>query len=323
MANKPRVRYRRLIQLVAAAAGNSYLTGFATGKLYQGDLKMLCTPGLNCYSCPGAVLSCPIGSLQAVIGSRAFSFSMYVFGLIVMFGALMGRAVCGFLCPFGLIQELLHKIPFPFKRNRFRGDKPLRRLKYLILVVFVFLMPMFLNNVAGNASPAFCKYVCPTGTLEAGVPLVYLTPAAPETPAGTPSSGLIVSALAPDLLSRPDTGALFAWKMSLMVAILLLSVINYRPFCKYVCPLGALYAMANPWSLYRLRFDPGKCIACGACARVCGMCVDPTQTANHAECVRCGDCVNVCPTAALSLGVGDPKTEGAATGALTRKEENA
>lgn len=320
MGKEPRVRFRKLIQLVAAAAGNSYLTGFATGKLYQGNLKMLCSPGLNCYSCPGAVLSCPIGSLQAVIGGRAFSFSMYVFGLIVMFGALMGRAVCGFLCPFGLIQELLYKIPFPKKRNRFRADKPLRRLKYLILVIFVVLMPMFLNNVAGNASPAFCKYVCPAGTLEAGVPLVYLTPGASEPAAGTAASGLIVSALAPNQSARPATGPLFYWKMSLMAAILLMSVMNCRPFCKYLCPLGALYGMANPWSLYRLRLDQSKCIACGACARVCGMCVDPVKTTNHAECVRCGDCVNICPTGALSLGVGDLKPRGAAQGALPRKE---
>ncbi len=317
------MRYRILIQLVAAAAGNSYLTGFAAGKLYQGNLKMLCTPGLNCYSCPGAVLSCPIGSLQAVVGSRTFDFSMYVFGLIVMFGALMGRAVCGFLCPFGLIQELLYKIPFPVKRNRFRADKPLRRLKYLILVVFVLVMPLTLNNVAGNASPAFCKYICPAGTLEAGVPLVYLAPSGAEPAAGPATSGLVKSALAPNLTSRPSIGLLFYWKMGLMAAILLLAVVNNRPFCKYLCPLGALYAMANPWSLYRLRLDQHKCIACGACARVCGMCVDPTKTTNHAECVRCGDCVNICPTGALSLGIGDLKPQGTPAGALPRKEGNA
>ena len=107
------LRWRTAIQLFFAAATNSYVTGFAAGRIYQGDLKQLCHPGLNCYSCPGALLSCPIGSLQAVIGSRAFDVSLYVFGFLLLVGATLGRMVCGFLCPFGLIQDGLHKIPFP------------------------------------------------------------------------------------------------------------------------------------------------------------------------------------------------------------------
>jgi len=308
-----KVKYRRVIQLLFAAISNSYLTGFATGTLYKGNLKMVCNPGLNCYSCPGTVMSCPIGSLQAVIGSRAFSVSLYVFGLILMFGALMGRAVCGFLCPFGWVQELLHKIPFPVKRNRFKGDKQLRYLKYVVLLVFVLILPMTLNNEAGNAPPAFCKYICPAGTLEAGIPHVYFK-GAPPPPAPSSGSGLVKSLNIVPTQSGPKVGALFTWKMALLAAVVLLSVAIYRPFCKYLCPLGAMYGIINPWALYRLRLDPSKCVACGACARACGMCIDPVKTTNHAECVRCGDCVNVCPTGALSLGVGHLKPEHAPMG---------
>jgi len=132
-----RVRFRRAVQLFFAAATNSYVTGFAAGRIYQGKLKQLCHPGLNCYSCPGALLSCPIGALQAVIGSRGFSLSLYVFGFLLFVGALLGRMVCGFLCPFGLIQELVHKIPFPKKIREFKLDKPLRYVKYAVLLVMI------------------------------------------------------------------------------------------------------------------------------------------------------------------------------------------
>ena len=104
--------------------------GFFQGKIYQGPSKKICLPGLNCYSCPGAVASCPIGSLQAVISSRNFKFSFYVVGFMVFIGAIFGRFVCGWLCPFGLLQDLLHKIPFPKKIKTFKGDKLLRNLKF-------------------------------------------------------------------------------------------------------------------------------------------------------------------------------------------------
>ena len=103
---------RHLIQAAWAALTNSHVSGFVTGKIYIGKLKNLCVPGLNCYSCPGATGACPIGSLQAVIGSWNFKFAYYVIGFLIFVGAILGRLVCGFLCPFRLIQDLLHKIPF-------------------------------------------------------------------------------------------------------------------------------------------------------------------------------------------------------------------
>ncbi len=308
---KERVRFRAAVQLFVAAASNSWVTGFAAGNIYGGSLKQLCHPGLNCYSCPGALLSCPIGALQAVIGSRAYSLSLYVFGFLLLAGATLGRMVCGFLCPFGLIQELIYKIPFPIKRNRFRGDRSLRFLKYAVLGILVILLPMVLNNPAGEASPTFCKYVCPAGTLEAGIPLVYFSPeqgAQPVTALALPNApgiNLIPQETGP----RFQTGWLFALKMGILILTLLACLVIWRPFCKYLCPLGAVYGALNPVSLYRLRMEEDKCIRCGACARVCRMCLDPTLKTNHPECVRCGDCVNACPTDALSMGFGRRKAE--------------
>ena len=118
---------RTVVQLCWMALTNGYAAGFAKGTIYKGELKRVCVPGLNCYSCPGALGSCPIGSLQAVLGDRNHWFSFYVVGFLLFFGAVLGRFVCGWLCPFGLVQDLLHKIPFPKKLKRLPGDAAWRR----------------------------------------------------------------------------------------------------------------------------------------------------------------------------------------------------
>ncbi len=267
---------RHGVQALWALLTNSYLAGFARGKIYQGKLKNLCVPGLNCYSCPGALGACPIGAVQAVIGSWNFKLAFYAAGFLMFVGALAGRFVCGWLCPFGLIQDLLHKIPFPEKIGTFRGDRLLRKLKYVILIVFVILLPMFLVDVLGQGAPYFCKLICPAGTLEGGIPLVLLNES-----------------------MRSALGWLYAWKNVLLLITIVLSVMIYRPFCKYICPLGAVYSVFNPISVFRYQVDEKKCTGCGICAKVCGMQVDPAENANHPECIRCGACKKSCPVKAI------------------------
>lgn len=267
---------RHGVQALWALLTNSYLLGFAQGKIYRGKWKNLCVPGLNCYSCPGALGACPIGAMQAVIGSWNFKFAFYVAGFLMFVGALMGRFVCGWLCPFGLFQDLLYKIPFPKKIKAVPGDKLLRKLKYVILVVFVILLPMFLVDILGQGAPYFCKLICPAGTLEGGIPLVLLNKS-----------------------MRSAVGWLYAWKNVLLVATVILSVLVYRPFCKYICPLGAVYSVFNPISIFRYRVDKDTCVNCGACAKVCNMQVNPVENANHPECIRCGACKHACPVKAI------------------------
>ena len=267
---------RHRMQALWALLTNSYLVGFVQGKIYKGKLKNICVPGLNCYSCPGAAGACPIGAMQAVIGNWNFKFAFYVAGFLMFVGALMGRFVCGWLCPFGLIQDLLHKIPFPKKIKTFRGDKLLRKLKYVILVVFVILLPMFLVDVLGQGAPYFCKLICPAGTLEGGIVLVLLNQS-----------------------MRSAIGWLYVWKNTLLIITIVLAVLIYRPFCKYICPLGAIYSVFNPISVFRYRVDKETCIDCGACAEVCNMQVNPVKNANDLECIRCGACKKACPVEAI------------------------
>lgn len=268
--------HRRIVQWAALLISNANLPGFLTGTLYKGPLKQICVPGLNCYSCPGAIGSCPIGALQSVIGSIRFQFSFYVTGLLLAFGLAFGRFVCGFLCPFGLLQELLHKVPFPRVRPLGKG---FLLLKYVILAVFVIGMPMLVTNSFGLGAPAFCEYICPAGTLTAGLPLI----AAHEP-------------------LRDALGGLFVLKVSVLLGTAVGCLLIYRFFCRYLCPLGALYALFNRVSLYRLRWEQACCTHCGQCAVVCKMGVDPARTPDSPECIRCGDCARVCPTGALHTG---------------------
>ena len=174
---------------------------------------------------------------------------------------------------------MLHKIPFPKKCRTFRGDRLLRKLKYGILAVFVILLPLFAVDAWGQGQPWFCKLICPAGTLEGGIPLVLL------------NSEL-----------RQAVGWLYAWKSVILGVTIFLSILIYRPFCKYICPLGAVYALFQRVSVFRYRVDRDKCVNCGACAKVCGMNLNPVEEANHPECIRCGRCKRACPTGAVSCG---------------------
>lgn len=274
---------RKVVQAGWGILTNAYVGGFLPGNpmIYQGPLKQLCVPGMNCYSCPGALGSCPIGSMQAIFDGRTRGIAAYVIGYLAIIGLLVGRFICGWLCLFGLIQELLYKIPTPKLTVPQKPDQILRYLKYLILLVLVFLLPFFYRSRYGVGEPFFCKYICPVGTLEGGVPLVLL-----------------------NSMLRGALGWLFRWKVLLLVLCVAASIFIYRPFCKYICPLGAFYGLFQKVSLIRMRVDREACVDCGTCAKTCKMNVDPHTTPNSSECIRCGTCTKACPVHALAMGIG-------------------
>lgn len=269
-------KIRLWVQIIFTAITNGYFYGYATGTIYRGPLKTVCVPGLNCYSCPGALGSCPIGSLQAVTGSADYKFSFYIVGILIFFGSIFGRFICGWLCPFGLVQDLLYKIPFFQKRKNMPGHKVLLKLKYIIFMVFVIVLPISATNIVGMGDPWFCKYICPSGTLMAGLPLVAMN---------EPLQNAV--------------GGLFSWKVTLLIIIVILATWFYRPFCKYLCPLGAVYSVFNPIALYRYRVNESTCTKCGKCQKVCKMDIKVWENPNSAECIRCGDCIKNCPEKAI------------------------
>ncbi len=279
-AHRPARRIPRLvIQLVSAAVCNGYAAGFAQGKIFTGPTKAVCLPVLNCYSCPGALGACPIGALQNAIGGAWRHIPFYVLGSLMLFGILLGRLVCGFLCPFGLVQDLLHKIPTRKFHVPRRVDRALRLLKYVVLFGMVVGLSLLVTTEAGVTPPFFCEFLCPAGTLGAGIPLLLANE---------------------DL--RAVVGALFDWKLLVLVAILVAAVLVPRPFCRYLCPLGALYGLFNRFSFYRMGVDEGRCVGCGACDRACPMGVEVRADPNSPECIRCGACRKACPTDAIAAG---------------------
>ena len=254
-------RFRGWIQAAATLLTNIHIPNLLKGKIYQGNVKTMCVPGLNCYSCPAATGACPIGAFQAVVGSSKFKFTYYITGFFILLGVLLGRFICGFLCPFGWFQDLLHKIPG--KKLSTAKLKPLRYLKYVILVVFVILLPAFVTNSLGMGDPFFCKYICPQGVLEGAIPLSLA------------NSGI-----------RAALGHLFTFKFTVLALFIILSILFYRPFCKWICPLGAIYSLFNKVSFLKIQVDHEKCVGCQKCSRVCKMDVNVVDTPNHPECIR-------------------------------------
>ena len=263
---------RKLMQLYFALLFNANLKGFVTGNIYQGDTKKMCVPGINCYSCPGAVGACPIGSLQGSF-SAGKSTMFYVGGILLLYCILFGRMICGWLCPFGLVQELFYKIKTP-KLKKSPVTRVLSFFKYVVLVFFVFIVPI-MYAFRDTPLPAFCKYICPAGTLEGGI-------------------GLLANKVNDSYFSM--LGPLFTWKFLLLVGISVACVFIFRMFCRFVCPLGALYGLFNRISVFGVKVEEHKCTHCNLCVNKCKMDI---KKVGDAECISCGECVGVCPTKAI------------------------
>jgi polyferredoxin len=265
---------RRPFQWISTLITNSYVNGLFAGQLiFGGPLKYFCVPSLNCYSCPMAIFACPIGAMQAVASGFTYRLSFYVIGILGSVGAVVGRMACGWICPFGLLQEYLHKIPSP----KFGIPRYLRYGKYVFLVVMVILMPAFLVDDLGLGEPYFCKLICPAGTLEGGIPLPLLSPQL-----------------------RLQIGALYYWKLSLLAFFIGWMIVSHRPFCRTTCPLGAIYSLFNRVSLYTMSWNPGTCTNCETCHKECPMGLKANEDANAGDCIRCLKCRDKCPTGSLA-----------------------
>ncbi len=269
---------RRLIQLYTALLYNAQIKGFITGNIYTGNSKYLCVPGFNCYSCPGAVGACPLGALQNALAASGNRWPTYVIGILMLFGLTLGRTICGWFCPLGLMQELLFKIPTP-KIKKGRATRVLSYLKYVILAVFVVIIPLW-YSLQSYPVPAFCKYICPAGTFEGAVGLL-------SNPVNEPAFGML--------------GVLFTRKFVILMVIVLACVFCYRAFCRFICPLGAIYGFFARFAVIGVKVEPTKCTDCGRCVSVCQM--DIHCVGDH-ECIHCGQCIDACPTKAISFKAG-------------------
>ncbi|MBU4199795.1 MAG: 4Fe-4S binding protein [Verrucomicrobia bacterium] len=259
---------RRFIQILAAILLTSNITVFSANGIFFGGV---CLPVIHCNACPLTWLACPIYTISEYI--QFHSVPWLALGLIAGFGVLVGRFFCGWICPMGLLQELLYLIPAPKLRLPFF----LRWLKYAFLIVGVGGVAYWAGK---DVLYFFCAY-CPPATMEV---------------------------LLPSMVSQQDW-SLDTWRMlrlSVLVFVLVIVVFNIRWFCKAMCPVGALVALTNKFSLFAIRLDPAVCIHCGKCEKVCPMdvpveaCSRTGRAVNrHTECIECLKCQQVCPVNAI------------------------
>lgn len=246
---------RLYIQAAAAIITNSYFLAPA--------LKHLPCPSLNCYACPLAVFACPVGTLQHFIIIGLFPF--FLLGLISIVGLVLGRWSCAYLCPFGLLQDLLARI------RRAGAALPgwLSYGRYFSLMVLAVALPALTNE------SWFCK-LCPAGTLEAGLPIVG-------------QAFVKVKILGQYSQFWGMVGWLFLVKLVLLAVFLAASIFFKRPFCQAACPLGAIFGLFNRVSILRIYYD-GSAPPGADYRKVCPVGMDIRRDPSSPDCIRCMQC---------------------------------
>jgi polyferredoxin len=296
-------RWRIWVLLTSTVALNSGLT--------QSLTKGLPCLALNCHACPLAVTACPIGVIQHFVGQQQVPW--YVLGVIGLAGALGGRLACGWFCPFGWLQELVHRLPVPkwraHPRQRaswwallavtvayagwgwlIRGSATRSPVLFALYLIAGFALYAVLGASRGfafvgvvvlvayvAADTWFCK-ICPAGILEGGIPWVVIDP------------GL-----------RGTIGALYWLKVGILFLFLVWMAFTRRPFCRWICPLGAFWSPLNRWSTLQMAVDLVACTRCNRCQNVCPVDIQIYEDGNSPACVRCMQCVVACPVSCISV----------------------
>ncbi len=252
---------RRSTQVSALVLINLGFLNIWFSNLNTGALRGICSPLFYCHSCPWATMACPLGVL--VNFSRLQIFPLITLGILGLVGTFGGRLVCGWLCPFGLLQELLHKIP----TRKFSIPARLSYAKYAVLVAFVLAVPFFWPK----APYTFCDG-CPSSVIESTIPWAFV------------AHWQVTPGLFTGFTAR------FWVRLAITCAVIAFVILVSRGFCRVFCPLGAIFSFFNRFSLFRFSLAFTKCNNCAACAKLCPVDIDPVSQMNTAECVRCHEC---------------------------------
>ncbi len=226
----------------------------------------ICGPVFHCYSCPLATFGCPIGILANY--SALHVVPLLALGTLLMVGAVFGSLVCGWACPFGLLQDLLGRVPLP----KFRLPGFLGWTRFAVLLALVLALPYFYGD---NRWFFICR-LCPAGAVEAAVPVNVQQSIATHAIVWLTST-----------------------KAAILIVFLIASILMWRPWCTLFCPLGAVFSVCNYISLMFLRFQPARCNDCELCRDLCKYRGPAERRGSDLRCIRCLECVNC---RALSVG---------------------
>jgi ferredoxin-type protein NapH len=231
------------------------------------EAKWICNPVLSCHSCILAWFACPVGVFIHYSGYHIFPF--LALGTVLLLGVLIGRLLCGWVCPFGFLQDLLYRLPGP----KFELPDWTAYLKYPILILTVFLFPFFLSE---QTWLSFCR-ICPASAIQVTLPNLY-------------TAGL------------GDFSVATGVKLGVLLLVLAAAVLSSRSFCKVICPIGALLAPLNYISLWKIRVPTQNCIGCMKCDTVCPQHGNPAALAaqglpanRQLDCIVCHECQTICP----------------------------
>ncbi len=265
---------RHLVQLCVTLLYNPniFKASGSSGVYLPSD--QACVPGLNCQYCRYSAAGCPLGITQQAFAGGFTAIAWKTWGIFALFALLFGRMICGWACPIGFFQDLLDKVPLP-KIPKSRITCCLSYLKYIISAVFIIGLPFYTGHFTPRGMTAFCAKICPGNLMEAVI--------LPNLMRGNWNN----LALALD-------NSKFAGIMLLLTAMLVI----YRPFCRFICPLGAFYGFFNKFALLGMKVEHNKCLNCHTCVRQCKM--DIKRVGDH-ECIGCGKCIAGCPANAISF----------------------
>lgn len=221
-------------------------------------------PFFYCYGCPAAAFACPIGTFQHYAILEQFPF--YALGAIGVFGLALGRFWCGWGCPFGTVQDLVSLVR---RRDDAIRVRRVPWLKFLVLALVIFIAWIAVDTL-------FCK-VCPAGSLFAAIPQRFVS-------------------------SELSFGTFFYVHLATLAIVLVAFLLIGRFWCRYLCPLGAIFGAFNRVSILKMKVDFSKCERCGDCLKVCPTAIEKLEEIeNCTDCIRCGKCIESCDNHAVRI----------------------